>query len=70
MGAVVDCNDPYIPLLSKTRKYMANSKQSIPLTEENLSRYDCVVIVTDHSVYAPDFIERQVNFVVDTRGLI
>jgi UDP-N-acetyl-D-glucosamine dehydrogenase len=69
-GAVVDYNDPYIPLLPKTRKYKANSKQSVPLTEENLSRYDCIVIVTDHSVYDPDFIVRHANLVVDTRGLI
>jgi UDP-N-acetyl-D-glucosamine dehydrogenase len=69
-GAVVDYNDPYIPLLPKTRKYKANSKQSVPLTEENLSKYDCVVIVTDHSVYDPDFIVRHANLVVDTRGLI
>jgi nucleotide sugar dehydrogenase len=69
-GAVVDYNDPYIPLLPRTRKYKANSKQSVPLTEENLSKYDCVVIATDHSVYDPDFIVRHANLVVDTRGLI
>jgi UDP-N-acetyl-D-glucosamine dehydrogenase len=40
------------------------------LNEENLSKYDCVVIVTDHSVYDPDFIVKHANLVVDTRGLI
>lgn len=69
-GAIVDYNDPHIPVLPKTRKYQANSKQSIPLTVENLSKYDCVVLVTDHSAYDPEFIVRHSNLVVDTRGLI
>jgi UDP-N-acetyl-D-glucosamine dehydrogenase len=72
---VISCLDGikmsnYLFLLPKTRKYKANSKQSVPLTEENLSKYDCVVIVTDHSVYDPDFIVKHANLVVDTRGLI
>jgi UDP-N-acetyl-D-glucosamine dehydrogenase len=69
-GAIVDYNDPYIPQLPKTRRYRANSKQSVPLTKENLSRYDCVVVVTDHSVYDPEFIVEHSNLIVDTRGLI
>ena len=69
-SAVVDYNNLYIPLLPKTRKYKANSKQSVPLNEENLSKYDCVVIVTDHSIYDPDFIVKNANLIVDTRGLI
>ena len=67
-GAEVDYNDPYIPITPKMRKHKV-TKQSVPLTKENLSRYDCVVIATDHSAYDARFIVENSNIVVDTRNL-
>jgi UDP-N-acetyl-D-glucosamine dehydrogenase len=67
--AVVDYNDPYIPVAPKMRKYKLE-KSSIALTAENLSKYDCVVITTDHSAYDPDFIAQHSQLVVDTRNLV
>jgi UDP-N-acetyl-D-glucosamine dehydrogenase len=68
-GAIVDYNDPYIPKMPKTRRFKF-SKVSVELTPENLAKYDCVVIATNHSQYDPSFIVEHSNFVVDTRGLI
>jgi UDP-N-acetyl-D-glucosamine dehydrogenase len=68
-GAVVDYNDPYIPVAPETRNYKLN-RRSIELTVENLASYDCVVVTTDHSVYQPDFIAEHSRLVVDTRNLI
>jgi len=68
-GAEVDYNDPYIPELLKTKKYNF-AKRSIPLNEKNLSKYDCVIIVTDHSVYDPGFIVKHANLIIDTRNFI
>ncbi len=68
-GALVDYNDPYIPELPETRKYKIK-KKSVELTQDNLSAYDCVVIVTDHSVYDPDFIAKNSKLIIDTRNLI
>lgn len=68
-GAVVDYNDPYIPVAPETRNYRLN-RNSVELTAENLRFYDCVVITTDHSVYEPDFIAEHAQLVVDTRNLI
>ncbi|MBF0457173.1 MAG: nucleotide sugar dehydrogenase [Nitrospirae bacterium] len=68
-GAVVDYNDPYIPEMPKTRKY-SFKKASVALTAENLSKYDCVLISTDHSAYDPGFIASNSTMVVDTRNLI
>jgi len=68
-GAIVDYNDPYIPKAPKMRKHNFN-KESITLTKENLSRYDCVVIATDHSQYNPEFIVKNSQIVIDTRNLI
>lgn len=68
-GATVDYNDPYIPMTPKMRKHRAN-KESVSLTKENLSKYDCVVIATDHSVYDAQFIVENSRLVVDTRNVI
>ena len=66
-GARVDYNDPYVPRTHKMRMYDFR-KRSIKLTEENLKKYDCVVISTNHSSYDYDFIVKHANLVVDTRN--
>ncbi|MEW6162627.1 MAG: nucleotide sugar dehydrogenase [Nitrospirota bacterium] len=68
-GATVDYNDPYIPITPKMRKHKVN-KESVQLTRENLSKYDCVVIATDHSAYDAQFIVENSKLVVDTRNVI
>jgi UDP-N-acetyl-D-glucosamine dehydrogenase len=68
-GAMVDYNDPYIPEIPPLRKYSLKM-HSVELTEENLNSYDAVVIVTDHSVYDPEFILKNANLIIDTRNLI
>ncbi len=68
-GAEVDYNDPYIPKTPKMRKYKTR-KNSVPLTAENLMRYDCVIIATDHSVYDPEFLVENSQLIIDTRNMI
>jgi UDP-N-acetyl-D-glucosamine dehydrogenase len=68
-NCIVDYNDPYIPKSPKFRKYNI-LKESVELTEQNLKKYDVVIIITDHSVYDPDFIAENSNLVIDTRNLI
>jgi len=67
--AIVDYNDPYILATHKMRKYDLGMK-SVQLTPENLRSYDCIVIVTDHSAYDPNFIVEHAQLVVDTRNVI
>ena len=67
--ALVDYNDPYIPRTHKMRKYDLGM-ESIQLTPDNVKTYDCVVIVTDHSSYDPNFILEHAQLVVDTRNVI
>ena len=64
-GAQVSYNDPYFPMVGKGRKYDLQMKCT-PL--ENLSQYDCVLIVTDHSDYDFSRIVRESQLVVDTRN--
>ena len=37
---------------------------------ENLSKYNCVVIATDHSSYDPEFIMENSSLVIDTKNVI
>jgi len=66
-GAIVDYNDPYIPVLPYMRHYDIK-KESVELTAENLQKYDCVLISTDHSLYDWDFITEHARLIVDTRN--
>ena len=66
-GADVDYNDPYVPHTKKMRMYDLK-KSSVPLTQETLNKYDCVLISTDHSSYDYEFIVRNAALVVDTRN--
>ena len=66
-GAVVDYNDPYVTQTHKMRKYDFKMK-SVPLTEKNLRKYDCVLVSTDHSSYDHAFIAKHASLVIDTRN--
>lgn len=67
-GAKVDYNDPYISSFSGMRHYPHLSMDSINLTGRNLKKYDCVVIVTDHTQYDYQWIVKNSKIIVDTRN--
>ncbi|HVC45750.1 MAG TPA: nucleotide sugar dehydrogenase [Terracidiphilus sp.] len=64
-GAIVSYNDPFFPTVGHGRHYALNMTNT-PLDE--LSQYDAVVIVTDHSQYDYAAIVEQAQLVVDTRN--
>ncbi len=66
-GAKVDYNDPHVPRTHKMREYDLKMA-SVPLTQRNLKKYDCVLISTDHSSYDYRFIVKNSALVVDTRN--
>lgn len=66
-GAKVDYNDPHVPKTHKMRRYDLKMS-SIPLTEKNLKKYDCILISTNHSAYDYGFIARHSRLIVDTRN--
>jgi len=63
-GAEVSYNDPYVPHL----EYLNKKWQSQKLSEELLAAQDCVLIITDHSVYDWEFIARHAKLIFDTRN--
>ena len=64
-GAIVAYNDPYFPKIGKGRRYDLQMQCS-PL--EQISQYDCVVILTDHSSYDYQRIVDEAQLVIDTRN--
>lgn len=67
-GAEVCYNDPYIPTIEGMRKYPGYHKESVELDEALLKRVDCVLVVTDHSVYDYQFVYENSSLIVDTRN--
>ncbi len=66
-GVQVSYNDPYFPTLGKGRRYDFHMS-SVPL--ENLGRFDCIVIITDHSDYDYARIVNESQLVIDTHNAI
>jgi UDP-N-acetyl-D-glucosamine dehydrogenase len=64
-GAQVSYHDPYFPFIGKGRKYDLQMKRT---NLDSLGRYDCVLIVTDHSDYDYRKIVAEAQLVVDTRN--
>jgi UDP-N-acetyl-D-glucosamine dehydrogenase len=64
-GAQVSYNDPYFPAIGRGRKYDLQMKCA---SLDDLGKYDCVVIVTDHSDYNYRHIVREAQLVVDSRN--
>jgi len=57
-------SDPFIKKID-----LQNSVyKSLPLTEKTISKFDCTLIITDHSSYDYDFIVRNSKLVIDTRN--
>ena len=66
-GAHVDYHDPHVPQLHKMRRHQLGLR-SVPL-EEDLSRYDAAVVVTDHTGVDYARVAQTVPLVLDTRNV-
>lgn len=66
-GALLSYSDLHVPAFPKMREHQFELK-SVPLTPENLSQQDCVVLVTDRDAFDYESIARHARLLVDTRG--
>jgi len=66
-GAIVLYNDPYIPEIVTE---IGNKWESIQLTDEMITKADCVVFTTNHSCYDVNRIVSLAKLVVDTRNAV
>ncbi len=67
MGAKVEYSDPFVTSTKPVRKYDLHM-QSVALTPENLARFDCVLISTNHTSFDYGAIAKHAKLVVDTRN--
>jgi UDP-N-acetyl-D-glucosamine dehydrogenase len=65
-GAQVSYHDPYIPQLNHENMRMS----SVPDLFAAIRQADCLVIITNHSVYDYDAILDSANLIVDTRNAL
>jgi UDP-N-acetyl-D-glucosamine dehydrogenase len=63
-GATVVYHDPHIPSFRED----GHERVSVPFSDEELSRADAVVIITDHSVFDYQRIVDLAPLIVDTRN--
>lgn len=66
-GAHVEYSDPYVPVFPRKRDYHFDLK-SVPLTEESIKSFDCVILATDHDEFDYDLLALHAKLIVDTRG--
>src|SRR5262249_30471692 len=66
-GAFISYHDPHIATLPPLPR-SGMRLDSEPLTEEFLRVQDCVVIVTEQSIYDYEWIRRHSRLIVDTRN--
>lgn len=66
-GAEVAYSDPHVPIFPHKRNYHFDL-HSEPLTPENISRFDCLVLATDHDAFNYDLLLEHASLIIDTRG--
>jgi UDP-N-acetyl-D-glucosamine dehydrogenase len=69
-GARLSFHDPYVPAVAARDWPGGYDLASVPLTAAALEAADCVVIVTDHSAFDYDMIQRHAPLIVDSRNAV
>ncbi|MCP4049110.1 MAG: nucleotide sugar dehydrogenase [bacterium] len=64
LGANIQYHDNFIPEV----KLGDNTFYSQELSEENISKNDCLVIITHHSYFDIDYITKKARLIIDTRN--
>ncbi|MEF2246382.1 nucleotide sugar dehydrogenase [Paenibacillus sp. IITD108] len=67
LGAKITVNEPNIDLIYDKKGNIIENKE---LSYHELANYDCIVILTAHSVYQPELIVKYADLIVDTRNLL
>ena len=67
LGAKVAYSDPHVPSFPKMRAHSFDLS-SVALDSENLRKFDCVLLSTDHDKFDYDLIRTQSSLVIDCRG--
>ncbi|MFK3680388.1 nucleotide sugar dehydrogenase [Pseudomonas sp. NPDC088890] len=66
-GGLVSYSDPHVPVFPLMREHSFDLSSEL-IDEENLARYDAVVLATDHEKFDYDLIYKHSKLIIDTRG--
>lgn len=66
-GAHIDYSDPHVPVFPRKRDYHFDL-QSVAMTPEAISNFDCLVLATDHDTFDYALLQQHARLIVDTRG--
>ena len=67
-GAMVEYSDPYIPRFTSLESDVG-LLDSVKLSQKNISKYDAVILVTNHRVFNYKQIQTAAKLLIDTRGV-
>lgn len=67
-GAVLSYSDPHVPVFPRMREHYFPLK-STPLSPKTISKFDCVLIGTNHDKFDYAMIKKSAKLIVDTRGV-
>jgi UDP-N-acetyl-D-glucosamine dehydrogenase len=67
-GAVVHYSDPHVPNFPKMRRHSFDLS-SIIIKPQVIERYDLLLLVTDHTKFDYDMLQKHAKLIVDTRGV-
>lgn len=67
LGADISYSDPHVAVFPKMREHHF-SLSSVELTPDELKKYDCVLLATDHAKFDYDLIAEHSALIVDSRG--
>ncbi len=68
--ALVEYHDPYAPTCGNHRHYPEISLESLPLTKQNLHKFDAVIIATDHDNVDYQLVAENSSLIIDTRNVM
>ena len=69
-GAVLSYSDPHVPKLAGRLWQNGIDLEHVDINSAATGSYDCIVVVTDHSTFDYDHVQRVAKVVVDTRNAI
>jgi UDP-N-acetyl-D-glucosamine dehydrogenase len=68
LGSLVEYSDSYVPYISNLRNYKIKMKH-VKLSPQKISKYDAIVIVTNHSNFDYEMLLKNAKLIVDTRNV-
>lgn len=68
LGSVVEYSDPYVSEISNLRKYKLKMK-NVKINPQKISSYDAIVIITNHSNFDYQMIQKNAKLIIDTRNV-